>query len=59
MKWKEYRTFMAKMILIGTIGKISIQTPSKHIFMSSRVEVLKQKTVLQEFWFSGGIVLEH
>lgn len=56
MKRHEYRPFIAE---IGTIGRISIQTLSKHFFMSSRVEVLKQKTVLQEFRFSYGIVLEH
>lgn len=59
VKRHEYRPFIAEIILMGTIGSISIQTASKHIFMSSRVELLKQKTVLQEFRFSYGIVLKH
>lgn len=58
VKRHEYRPFIAQIILMGTIGSVSIQTASKHISASSGVLKTEELFCRNSDSFQG-IVLKH
>lgn len=58
VKRHEYRPFIAQIILMGTIGSVSIQTASKHISASSGV-LKTEELFCRNSDSSQGIVLKH